>query len=72
MLENSGRFRVVEDRMWNTVKYYLQPREVMDMRVPDAVLNCIVFLGKSEVEDGKEIPIWGGTGFLVELIRKPV
>ncbi|MBZ5549172.1 MAG: hypothetical protein LAO22_14650 [Acidobacteriia bacterium] len=48
-------------RLGGVPQYFFTPREDIDMRVPNEVLKCVVFLGR----DHGLVVDWIGTGFLV-------
>jgi len=56
----------IDYRLGGMARYSLPPRKDINMRVPDEVLKCVVFLG---VEHGVSVK-WVGTGFLVSLEEK--
>jgi hypothetical protein len=59
-------FAVADRRLANTVTWHLNPPPNFNMRIPDEVRKCVVYLG-TEVADGaggKKIR-YGGTGFFV-------
>src|SRR5689334_3530728 len=47
--------------------YHNKPRD-WNMRVPDAVRKCVVFLGRV-IPNSKKPPVFGGTGFFVVVQR---
>ena len=53
----------IDYRLGGVARYSLTPRKDINMRVPDEVLKCVVFLG---IEHGASVK-WVGTGFLVSL-----
>jgi hypothetical protein len=54
-----------DTRLANTETWYLIPPADFNMRVPDSIRKCVVYLG-IEIPDGDTTKIiWGGTGFLV-------
>jgi len=56
----------VDYRLGGVPRYSLTPRKDIDMRVPDEVLKCVVFIGR---EHGVSIKYFG-TGFFVLLKEK--
>lgn len=62
-----GESRLIDDRMGGMVKYYLAPRLDIDMRIPDEMRKCVVFLAVEQGAEKKCI----GTAFFVEM-KSPV
>lgn len=58
--------KLVDRRLGNAVRYYLSPRGDIDMRVPDEVRQCVVFIGLPvKLPDGQEGLRFKGTAFFV-------
>jgi hypothetical protein len=55
----------VDYRLGGVARYSLTPRKDIDMRVPEEVLKCVVFIGREYGVSVKYI----GTGFLVLLVE---
>jgi hypothetical protein len=53
----------VDYRLGGVARHYFTPRKDIDMRVPDEILKCVVFIGR---ESGFDVR-WVGTAFLVML-----
>jgi hypothetical protein len=65
-------FSVADRRLANTVKWYLNPPPNFNMKIPDEVRKCIIYMG-IEVPDGDKKKIhWAGTGFLVNLMAEKI
>lgn len=59
---------ILDTRLGNTPRWFLVPPEDYNMRVPDVVRECVVFIGTSEVDDcGQLTTKWRGTGFFVSV-----
>lgn len=56
----------IDYRLGGVARYSLPPRKDINMRVPEEMLKCVVFLG---IEHGVSVK-WVGTGFLVLLEEK--
>lgn len=57
-----------DTRLGGKPRWYLTPPEDWKMRVPDAVRDCVVFIGVQYVDEDGHLAIqWGGTGFFVEV-----
>jgi hypothetical protein len=56
----------VDYRLGGIARYFFPPREDIDMRVPDEILKCVVFLG---VDHGAETK-YVGTAFFVQMEEK--
>jgi hypothetical protein len=52
---------MVDYRLGGIPTYYMDPSRDGDMRIPDTILKCVVFIGRREGEEIK----YRGTGFLV-------
>lgn len=64
-LRGCGR-TLIDYRLGGKPRYFVgEPRD-WNMRLPDEVLKCVVFIGKKERGSIK----WGGTGFLISLPAK--
>lgn len=64
----SARYKLVDRRLGNTVTYYLSPREDINMRVPDEVRQCVVFVGLPELRpNGQQVLSFRGTAFFVAI-----
>jgi hypothetical protein len=57
--------KLIDRRLGNTVTYYLSPREDINMRVPDEIRQCVVFVGLPEIRNGQQIISFKGTAFFV-------
>ena len=58
--------KLIDRRLGNTVQYYLSAREDIDMRVPDEVRQCVVFIGLPvKLPNGQEGLTFKGTAFFV-------
>lgn len=53
-----------DSRLGGIVRYFVTPRADFNMRVPDEILKCVVFIGKKTPAGDIH---YGGTGFLVLL-----
>jgi len=66
-------FAVAGRRLANTVKWHINPPPNFNMRIPDEVRKCVVYLG---IESGPGTPPqnikYGGTGFFVGVPAKKV
>lgn len=60
--------KLVDTRLGNTVQWYLSPREDIDMRVPDEIRKCVVFVGLPfAFPVGQERLRFKGTAFFVSI-----
>lgn len=70
--ETSGGFRmqgtIVDTRLGGQSRYFIEPPEDFDMRVPDEVQKCVVYLGVERARDENTIHlVLAGSGFFVSL-----
>jgi hypothetical protein len=55
-----------DTRLGGKPRWFLTPPEDWNMRIPDEIRDCVVFLGKRVMRvGGVQEDIWGGTGFFV-------
>lgn len=57
--------KLVDARLGNTVRWYLAPKDDIDMRVPDDVRQCVVFIALPQAEEKKVFYRFMGTAFFV-------
>jgi len=64
---------LVDTRMAGENKYYLTPRKDINMRVPDEIHKCVVFVGVNvpSGNGGEDTLSYGGTAFIVALRMDP-
>jgi hypothetical protein len=62
--------KIVADNRLGEVKYYIGIPPDINMRIPEEIRKCTVFLGISGVADGVQKPVWKATGFLMGLRAK--
>lgn len=63
-------FAVADRRLANTVTWYLNQPPNFNMRIPDAVRKCVVYLGLETVQGEVRRIRYGGTGFLIGIPSK--
>ena len=60
--------RLIDRRLGGIIQYYLSPREDIDMRVPDEVRQCVVFIGLPvTMPSGQQGLSFQGTAFFVSV-----
>lgn len=58
--------KLIDRRLGNTIQYYLSPRGDIDMRVPNEVRQCVVFIGLPvKKTNGQEVIEFKGSAFFV-------
>ena len=58
--------KLVDIRPGGIPRWHLAPREDIDMRVPDEVRQCVVFIGLPEQgTEGQQVLSYRGTAFFV-------
>jgi hypothetical protein len=58
----------VDKRLGNTLQYYLSPREDINMRVPDEIRQCVVFVGLPVPRPNGQVALsFCGTAFFVAI-----
>ena len=57
----------LDRRLGNTPRWFIEPPEGADMRVPEEVLKSVCFLGAADIDprNASTEVFWGGTGFFV-------
>ena len=58
----------IDKRLGNTLQYYLSPREDINMRVPDEIRQCVVFVGLPVTQPNGQVALsFKGTAFFVAI-----
>jgi hypothetical protein len=57
----------LDNRLANTPRWFLTPPKDWGMRVPDTVLNCVVYVGRTITKGSVQERRFVGTAFAVEV-----
>src|SRR6266852_8724357 len=64
-MEVYPRFGYCDRRFANTERWHLAPPKDADMRVPDTVKDCVVFIVEKKNSSPMQLAEFAGTGFIV-------